>query len=369
MRAADLLVFLLLVGCGAVSVEATRRQGEPAGVLTRDLLGAWWIPIAVMLPPMYSLLAPVPLMALFQVRVRKTVLHRRVFSAAVIGLAYASASWALHLGSDAWSDGGIQVGAGPLLWAGLAILAGLLGSAMNTLLVAVAVRISNPTDSLRSLLWDREDLIVEAGEICTGVLLAIVAGLNPLLALIALVPVILLQRALMHDQLSAAARLDAKTGLLNASTWEREAASEIARARRTGTPLVVMLADLDHFKQVNDRHGHLVGDEMIKAVADVMRSQLREYDRCSRFGGDEFAVLLPQSQLHEALHTAERIRRRVAGLAIPAGPTMVQTTMSIGVAPLTSANQDVTDLLAAADASLYRTKAEGRDRVRASTDS
>src|SRR3712207_3835443 len=117
-----------------------------------------------------------------------------------------------------------------------------------------------------------------------------------------------------------------------------------------------MLLDLDHFKQVNDYFGHLVGDEVIRAVAGVLRQQTREYDRCGRFGGDEFAVLLPQSDAAEAHRTAERIRRHVAGLAVPAGDMFVAVTLSVGGAELTPPGQDVTDLLAAADVELYKAK-------------
>jgi diguanylate cyclase (GGDEF)-like protein len=161
---------------------------------------------------------------------------------------------------------------------------------------------------------------------------------------------------MLHGQLEAAARLDTKTTLLNAPTWEREANTEIARAVRTRSPLSVLLLDLDHFKQVNDFFGHLVGDAVIRAVADVLRAQTRDYDQSARFGGDEFAILLPQSDAAEAHRTAERIRKHIEALAVPADERFVAVSASAGVAELTSPEQDVTDLLAAADVELYRAK-------------
>jgi len=353
------LTFALLVGCGSLAVEATRRQGEPAGILAKDLLSAWWLPIAFVLPPAYSLLATAPIMAVTHFRIRQDApAYRRVFSAASIGLSNWLAAVAFHLVSTSWSPH-VAPGVGVLAWTGAAIACAVLAQAINTVLVAVAVGASSPEATIRAVLGGSVDLVPDWGEICIGVMLALLCVLNPLLALVALTPVVLLQRGLLHDQLTAAARLDAKTDLLNAPTWEREAASEIGRAIRTHTSLSVMLLDIDHFKQVNDYFGHLVGDGVIRAVADVLRQQTREYDRCGRFGGDEFAVLLPQSDAVEAHRTAERIRRHVEGIAVPAGDMFVAVTLSVGVAELTSEEQDVTDLLTAADVALYKAK-EGR---------
>src|SRR5207237_5080891 len=114
-------------------------------------------------------------------------------------------------------------------------------------------------------------------------------------------------------------RIDTKTGLLNASTWEREAAVEISRAVRTGTPLALALVDIDHFKAVNDTYGHLVGDKALRAVTDALRSQLRAYDLAGRFGGEEFAILLPQTREAQALRIAERLRTHIASLTIGVG--------------------------------------------------
>ena len=144
--------FVVLTGCGAVCVEAVRREGEPAGV-AKDLLSAWTLPVALLLPPVYSLLIPVPLTVLLQLRVRRGLVHRRVYSAAVIGLANWVVSVAFHryLG---WNAGGHLLGGGAadrttiLLGAvGIAVI----GCAVNVLLIGVAVRLASPETGWREL--------------------------------------------------------------------------------------------------------------------------------------------------------------------------------------------------------------------------
>jgi diguanylate cyclase (GGDEF)-like protein len=187
----------------------------------------------------------------------------------------------------------------------------------------------------------------------------------------------LLQRSFRHAQLVNASRIDSKTGLLNAGTWEREAASEVARAVRTRTPLALALVDIDYFKGVNDTFGHLIGDRALKAMARTFKIFLREYDLVGRFGGEEFALLLPHTKALDAYGIAERIREHIAATPLDVGDLPdgqhVRVTVSIGVAALgapwvTTTGSQVTDLLAAADRALYRAKRAGRDQVCVVTD-
>jgi diguanylate cyclase (GGDEF)-like protein len=172
----------------------------------------------------------------------------------------------------------------------------------------------------------------------------------------------------MHAQLVAQARIDTKTGLLNSSTWEREASIEIVRAARTGIPLALALVDIDHFKMVNDTYGHLVGDKALRAVTDGLRGQLRSYDLAGRFGGEEFVILLPHAREVDALNIAERLRAHVASLSIPVGDDSesgpaVKVTISVGVASLGGLTRELAELVAAADAALYCAKEAGRNRT------
>ncbi|RVX43659.1 diguanylate cyclase (GGDEF)-like protein [Nonomuraea polychroma] len=354
----DVGTFAALMACGAVCIEATRRLGMPAGV-SRDLLSAWWLPVALLLPPVYALFAPIVLQVLLQVRVRATVLHRRVFSSAAIGLAGCAASMLFHW----FVQDPLLLSRGSGLAIIYAVAAALLFSLLNIALIAIAAHMANPDITWREVLWDRESVLLDIVELCLGVTVSIACGLNLALLLFALPPVVLLQRSLLHAQLQAAARTDAKTGLLNAAAWQREADTEIVRARRTGDALALLIIDIDHFKRVNDAHGHLVGDQVLAGVAATLRSQLRDYDVVGRFGGEEFVVLLPGADVHEARQVAERLRTRIGHMAIPADDALVKVTISAGVALMSVHGDELIDLLAAADLALYRAKELGRDRV------
>lgn len=362
LRSTDVTTFAALLGCGLVCVEVSRRLGMPAGV-ARDLLSAWWLPVVLLLPPIYALLMPIPMQILAQYRVRRTLLYRRVLVTSALALAGACASYAFHQvvpsplrGSPDWL---LDLAPGIPAAIGCAVIFTIV----NTGLVAIAVHAAAPDCSWREVLWNRESLMLDTVELCVGIVVAVNCALSPGLLLLALPPVVLLQRSLMHQQLQAAARTDAKTGLLNAAAWQREADTELARAQRSDDPLALILIDLDHFKQVNDTHGHLIGDQVLVAVAGVLCNQLRDSDIIGRFGGEEFVVLLPGADTVEACRVAERLRGRISKLAVPAEEATVNITISAGVALFRTHGQDLIELLAAADLALYRAKESGRDRI------
>ncbi|BDG03667.1 GGDEF domain-containing protein [Anaeromyxobacter oryzae] len=163
--------------------------------------------------------------------------------------------------------------------------------------------------------------------------------------------------------LAAVARRDALTGLANRRAFDEALAREVARARRAGTPLAAAILDVDHFKRVNDGHGHATGDRVLAEVAARARAVLRAGDLLARIGGEELAALLPGADLAGAAELAERIRRAVAGAPITAGPAALQVTASLGCAVLAPDDADGGALLARADARLYEAKRAGRDRV------
>jgi ATP-binding cassette ChvD family protein len=367
----EVTLFLALMCCGAVCVEATRRLGQPTGVW-RDLLSAWWLPVALLLPPLYALIAPAVLGLLIYVRVNRGAVYRRAFSSAALGLAGAFASALFRLLTSAAPESqatGALAYPGPNAWllhpdqAAIAAACAVAFAVLNTCLIAVAAWLVNPEARLADMLWDRERMLLDLTETCVGILVTIACGLSSLLLAVALPPVVLLQRSLLHSQLKAQARTDPKTGVLNSGAWQGEADLAVERAARRRESLAVLLADLDHFKMVNDTHGHLTGDAVLRTLATEMRQQVRETDLVGRFGGEEFAILLRGTTEEEACRVAERIRRGAGVVRVLTKDSIVGVTVSIGVAVLGSHGDDLSELLNAADLALYRAKRAGRDRV------
>jgi diguanylate cyclase (GGDEF)-like protein len=156
---------------------------------------------------------------------------------------------------------------------------------------------------------------------------------------------------------------DGLTDVHNRRKYEEDMAREFARARRHERPLSLLLVDLDEFKDINDRCGHLCGDFVLKRFAVVIGEILRPEQTFARMGGDEFAILSPETDLAGARDLAERVRRRVAGLDYRYAGEPVPITCSVGVATLDRAMGRPDDLFEAADRAMYRSKQEGGDRV------
>jgi diguanylate cyclase (GGDEF)-like protein len=156
------------------------------------------------------------------------------------------------------------------------------------------------------------------------------------------------------------AHTDALTGLGNRHWMRTMFERELTRTQHANKALCLMMVDVDHFKTFNDQYGHIAGDRVLVAVADVLREYLRPTDLVARFGGDEFAALLPDLQLKQARQTAERIRQQIAGLSPSSLATAI--TVSIGIAHRT-VRDDVATLVQRADAAMYDAKEAGRNRV------
>jgi len=352
----QLLLFAAFLGCAAACVEATRRSGVPP-TGARELLSTWWLAAALLLPPAYVTAAPVAIAGLAHWRARQGPLYWRVFTAAALGLAGAVSSYLFHLArhSGHWP-------VRPLVVADAAACAGLFVLA-NAILVAIARRAAQPGLPWLSAAWDTESLLVDLAGLCAGMLVAVACALNAVLLVVALPPVILLQRSLLHQKLRTEARTDPKTGLLNAVAWQREAEAWIRRSRRAGAPAALLLVDIDHFKRVNDTYGHLAGDELLTATAHTLVQHVQAGDVLGRFGGEEFVIVAPGAGEQDACWMAERLREEVGSISVPARGELVTVTVSIGVAALGRDGYELFELLAAADAALYRAKKAGRDRV------
>lgn len=169
----------------------------------------------------------------------------------------------------------------------------------------------------------------------------------------------------LHELVHRQALTDDLTGLFNHRHFQEVIAKAVEQARRFDQPVGLIMLDLDHFKEINDSYGHQQGDVVLREVARVLRDSCREIDEPARYGGEEMAVALLQTDLEGAYHLAERIRVAIAGLEIVRldGTGAMRVTASVGVAALPETAEDKDDLVAAADGALYRAKAQGRNRT------
>lgn len=166
-----------------------------------------------------------------------------------------------------------------------------------------------------------------------------------------------------HEEIYQLATHDALTELYNRRHFIEMADKEIARAMRHQRPLSLCIVDVDLFKPVNDRYGHISGDEVLRQIAGLLRGHARSDDLAARIGGEEFALLLSECDATAAIAFAERLREAVAGAVFTPGGEAQRITISIGIAELAPARADRPALMAAADAALYRAKSLGRNRV------
>ena len=174
----------------------------------------------------------------------------------------------------------------------------------------------------------------------------------------------------MHAEVARQAVTDELTGLANNRRFGEALQRELERAERFGHPLGLVMIDLDDFKEVNDTHGHLQGDAVLREVADVLRSHSRAVDEPARYGGEELAIVLPETDLAGTRLLAERIRAAVAERAVPHvnDGDPLHITASFGIASFPVDGTDRDGLIEAADSALYRAKRGGKNRVEAARD-
>jgi diguanylate cyclase (GGDEF)-like protein len=201
-------------------------------------------------------------------------------------------------------------------------------------------------------------VLIDAGLVSLGAVAAALWEVNEALVILTLLPLALAYRSLAIPGLIEATRVEPKSGLYNMRHFTAVVSQELERARRFDRPLAVLMIDVDHLRAVNTARGHLAGDRALKDVAVALGLATRDYDVAARFGGDEFCVLLPETELEGALVVAERIRTLVEqNTAEP------RITVSVGVAPHRGGHSKTKERLALADRAAYRAKFSGRNNV------
>jgi diguanylate cyclase (GGDEF)-like protein len=249
---------------------------------------------------------------------------------------------------------------------------GLVGSALAIVVFTVLVHgliaglllLRDPSARLYDVV-NADLLITDATLFCSGVAFAALWLVQPLLVVLVLFPLLLTYRALRMPLLREEADTDPKTGLRNTRCLTVSLASELQRAARFSRPLAVVMADLDLLREVNNRHGHLAGDAVIKAVADVIAREVREFDVAARFGGEEFVLVLHESDVRQGLLVAERLRKAVeaARIVVSTSAEPLRVTLTLGVAAYPEDGATADELLHRADLAMYRAKSLGRNQT------
>jgi diguanylate cyclase (GGDEF)-like protein len=250
-------------------------------------------------------------------------------------------------------------------FAAAGVAACLVFLAVSRLLSAGFVRAGREGRERESALFSLDGLSVDLVLATLGISLAAFWRWDPWLLFAALAPLVVVHRSLSVPQLQEEARVDPKTGLYNARYFGTALTAELSRASRFDRPMAVIMADLDLLRDVNNAHGHLAGDAVLRGVADAFAAELRHYDVAARFGGEEFSIVLPETDHDQALEIAERIRRSVAEreFEVPTSPEPLRATLSLGVAVYPTHGLDADELVHQADLAVYRAKLQGRNRV------
>lgn len=240
----------------------------------------------------------------------------------------------------------------------------------NYLLFRLADMLINQATWRESGLWLADNLWAEFVMAYLGYIVAVLWVVNPVMILPMFGVLVLIQKALMLPKLKHEAQTDSKTGLLNIRYFNRLVADALTRAKQTGRSFSVIMADLDFLRRINNNYGHLAGDMVLIGVSRIIQRSVRHEDAVGRFGGEEFAVLLPNIDQEEAYAVAERIRVAIeeSWFEVPTSQTPIKTTMSLGVASYPHDAETVTDLIHRADVAVYQAKMEGRNRIVAAGD-
>ena len=245
------------------------------------------------------------------------------------------------------------------------LVAMLVFVSLNHVLLATMLHFARGHSLRATGLFSVESLSTDFVLAALGIAFAGLWEWNPLLLPTAVAPLLLIHRSLSVPALQQEARVDPKTGLFNARYFAGALREELERAERSGSPLTVIMADLDLLRDINNAYGHLAGDAVLQGVAGIFQTHLRHSDIPARFGGEEFAILLPDTSPQQAVDIGERIRRAVADerFEVETSSEPIRATISMGVAGYPEDGSDPNELIHQADLAVYRAKLQGRNRV------
>ena len=236
---------------------------------------------------------------------------------------------------------------------------------LNHLMVGIVIWLARGEDFKQSGIFDFFPLTLDLALLYFGASLTIVWNYNPFALVLFLIPLYLIYSTLRVPALERKSETDTKTGLFNLEYFNKQFTHELTRANRFDRPLSIILADLDLLRNINNTYGHLAGDEVLISVAKILKQSVRDYDVVCRFGGEEFAILMPETSLSHAFERAEMIRNAVEGaeFIVPTSITPIRATMSFGIAHRENFSQIKDNIMHNADLALYHSKLTGRNRT------
>jgi len=366
---ADLARLAFLLALWVVFEEASSRRIARMRVRLAtygyvDMTSVWTFGAALILPPGVAILLCLVVLIHAWVRHGRSS-GMRAYRQFFVGAVVITSCLTARLVLDLFPDGIAGAGQPVKVLVALAVTM-LTYSAVNFFVLYAAIYLAVRPVKLRELLQNGQDIALESATLCLGGLTALALVDQPLLAVLVVPPLFVLERSVLTKQLEVAATTDAKTGLLNAATWQSMAQHELARARREDQAAAVLIIDMDNFKLINDTYGHIAGDTALRAVADCLVRELRQYDAIGRFGGEEFVAVLSGVDELSAVAVSERVRQQIQLLEIATGDgelPMTGLSASIGISCFPEHGAELEDLLHAADSALYAAKRAGRNRV------
>lgn len=250
------------------------------------------------------------------------------------------------------------------LWSVVGILAAMaVFTLVNHFLIGIVIWLARGEPFAKSGVFAFFPLVLDFTLMGMGAVAAMVWLANPYAMILALLPLYLIYSTLRVPALERQSELDPKTGLYNARYFERALQNELNRANRFDRPLTIVMADLDLLRNINNTYGHLAGDTVLIGISEILKQSVRDYDVVVRFGGEEYAILMPETKPEEAFPRIEAIRERIemAEFTVTTSVTPIKATMSFGIAGRSGFEQAPSDIVHNADAALYYAKLKGRN--------
>jgi diguanylate cyclase (GGDEF)-like protein/putative nucleotidyltransferase with HDIG domain len=238
-------------------------------------------------------------------------------------------------------------------------------TALNHLLVGLVIWLARGESLMRSGVFHLLTLMIDFVSFGMGIASGLIWLVNPYAVVFILSPLYLIYTTLQVPSLQQQTRTEPKTGLYNAKYFAEALDTELERADRFDRPLTIVMADVDLLRNINNSYGHLAGDTVLIGIANLLRTSMRDYDVVARFGGEEYAILMPETSLRDALPLIEQMRAAIeaARFEISTSVTPLSATMSFGVAEREYVGQEAEEILHNADLAVYQSKATSRNRV------